>query len=102
MNTIDAIPIVAKIPNTEHIADEDERWAIFLDGDSTNTDPDNVLGVGHFEAGYTYMDYLDDFEDRIYFMERVAQLEEALQEIQGVVARLTRLAAETDRRKHVD
>jgi hypothetical protein len=93
---------VAAIPDSEHIIDENERWAIFLDGDATNTDPDNMMGIAHFEAGYSFKMYLSDFEDRVYYMERAAVLEEALQKIQQVVQEQVRIAAAADRCNRLD
>jgi hypothetical protein len=102
MKLFDAIPVVAEIPHTEHISDENARWAIFLDGDATNTDPDNMMGIAHFEAGYSFKMYLEDFEDRVYYMERVAMLEVALQKIQQVVKEQVRIAEAVDRRNRLD
>lgn len=46
--------------------------------------------------------YLSDFEDRVYYMERAAVLEEALQKIQQVVQEQVRIAAAADRCNRLD
>jgi hypothetical protein len=46
--------------------------------------------------------YLEDFEDRVYYMERVAMLEVALQKIQQVVKEQVRIAEAVDRRNRLD
>jgi len=52
--------------------------ALFLDGDSSNTDPDNVIDQEYFDNCYSFEEYLDDYQHRLELLERVAVLEQAL------------------------
>ena len=59
--------------------------AIFLDGDETNLDPDNILDINYFQNAYTYDQFLDDFQNRVYYMERTAILEQTVGRLQAVL-----------------
>ncbi len=86
MSTIDdtdPTPVIGQIPPVDDLPGSD--LAIFLDGDETNLDPDNILDINYFQNGYTYDQFLDDFQDRVYYMERTAVLEQTLGRLQAVL-----------------
>ena len=72
--------------------------AIFLDGDETNLDPDNILDINYFQNAYTYDQFLDDFQDRVYYMERTAVLEQTLGRLQELLETQTKRLADLDQR----
>lgn len=74
--------------------EESADLAIFLDGDINNFESGNVLDIDFFENSYTFDQFLEDFEDRCYYMDRAMLLQEALDDIEAgaeVKSRLERL-----------
>ena len=99
MSTIDdtdPIPVIGQIPSVDDLPGSD--LAIFLDGDETNLDPDNILDINYFQNAYTYDQFLDDFQDRVYYMERNAVLEKTLDRLKAALETQTRQLADLDQR----
>jgi hypothetical protein len=57
----EAIQPVAAIGYIEPVADvPDADLALFLDGDVSNLDPENIIDFTYFENVYTFADFLND------------------------------------------
>jgi hypothetical protein len=93
---IDPIPVIGQIPPVEDLPGSD--LAIFLDGDETNLDPDNILDINYFQNAYTYDQFLDDFKDRVYYMERTAILEQTVGRLQATLETQTKQLADLEQR----
>lgn len=61
-------------------------------------DPDNILDINYFQNAYTYDQFLDDFQDRVYYMERTAFLEQTLGRLQELLETQTKQLADLDQR----
>lgn len=70
-------PVIAELPVYAVPAGR-SRLAVFLDGDTTNTEDGNVIDEDFFENCYTYEDYLEEVQHRSALLDRIAALEEAL------------------------
>jgi hypothetical protein len=93
---IDPIPVIGQIPPVDDLPGSD--LAIFLDGDETNLDPDNILDINYFQNAYTYDQFLDDFKDRVYYMERTAILEQTVGRLQATLETQTKQLADLEQR----
>jgi len=93
---IDPIPVIGQITRVDDLPGSD--LAIFLDGDETNLDSDNILDIAYFQNAYTYDQFLDDFQDRVYYMERTAVLEQTLGRLQELLETQTKRLADLDQR----
>ena len=57
----ESIEPVAAIGYIEPVADvPDADLALFLDGDVSNLDPENIIDFTYFENVYTFADFLND------------------------------------------
>ncbi len=60
MTDLQDMPIIAELPDsmTHHGY---SKFAIYLDGDPTNVDEDNILDEGYFDTCYSFDHYMEDF-----------------------------------------
>jgi len=73
-------PVIAELP--PHIEPTGQsRFVLFLDGDTKNTDQDNLIEEGYFDNCYTFEQFLEDVQHRRALLDRVAALEAALARI---------------------
>jgi hypothetical protein len=93
---IDPIPVIGQIPPVDDLPGSD--LAVFLDGDEANLDPDNILDINYFQNAYTYDQFLDDFKDRVYYMERTAILEQTVGRLQATLETQTKQLADLEQR----
>lgn len=70
-------PVIAELPVYAVPAGR-SRLAVFLDGDTTNTEDGNVIDEEFFDNCYDYEQFLSDFEERERLIDQVASLEAAL------------------------
>lgn len=92
----DPIPVIAEV--APFATERGSDLAIFLDGNETNRDPANILDIQYFQNAYTYGQFLDDFQDRVYYMERNAVLEKTLDRLKAALETQTRQLADLDQR----
>ena len=75
----ESIEPAAAIGYIEPVADvPDADLALFLDGDVTNLDPENIIDVNRFQNAYSYSDFLDDMVLRDELMRDKERLEREL------------------------
>ena len=75
----EAIQPVAAIGYIEPVADvPDADLALFLDGDVSNLDPENIIDFNHFQNAYSYSDFLDDLVIRDQLLQDKERQERAL------------------------
>jgi|LakMenE18May11ns_1017448.scaffolds.fasta_scaffold8775266_1 hypothetical protein len=75
----ESIEPAAAIGYIEPVADvPDADLALFLDGDVTNLDPENIIDFNHFQNAYSYADFLDDMVLRDELMRDKERLEREL------------------------
>jgi hypothetical protein len=73
------IETVAAIGYIEPVADvPDADLALFLDGDVSNLDPENIIDFNYFQNAYSYSDFLDDMVIRDQLLQDKERLERAL------------------------
>ena len=60
MTNLQAMPVIAELTNPD-IPAERSRYAIFLDGDTNNTNEDNVLDEGYFDNCYSFDQFMEDY-----------------------------------------
>jgi hypothetical protein len=83
----ESIEPAAAIGYIEPVADvPDADLALFLDGDVTNLDPENVIDFNYFLNVYTFADFLDDMvlrdqllQDKERLGRELAQAKKALE-----------------------
>lgn len=70
---------VAAIGYIEPVADvPDADLALFIDGDTSNHDPENIIDIHFFQNAYSYADFLDDMVLRDELLRDKERLERAL------------------------
>jgi hypothetical protein len=75
---------LAVIGRIEPVADvPDADLALFLDGDVTNLDPENIIDIHFFLNAYSYADFLDDMVLRDELLRDKERLERALASMGG-------------------
>ena len=60
MTNVQDMPVIAELPSSL-TPDGYSRFGIFLDGDPTNVDEDNILDEGYFDTCYSFDHYMEDF-----------------------------------------
>ena len=88
----ESIEPAAAIGYIEPVADvPDADLALFLDGDVTNLDPENIMDFNRFQNAYSYADFLDDMVIRDQLLQDKERLErelaQAKKELEAQVSR---------------
>ncbi len=78
------VAVIGRIPPVADLPDADS--AIFLDGDPTNLDDDNLRDFNFYCEAYRYQDYLDDFIARDRLLMAYKDLQRELVEAKEVIA----------------
>ena len=60
MTELQDLPVIAELPNSVSLNGY-SRFAIFLDGDPTNTDEDNIIDEGYFDNCYSFDQFMEDY-----------------------------------------
>lgn len=60
MTDLHDLPVIGELTNID-ITDGRSRFAIFLDGDVTNTDEQNIIEEGYFDNCYSFDQYMEDY-----------------------------------------
>lgn len=60
MTSLQDLPVIAELTNID-IPDGYFRFAIFLDGDATNTDEGNIIDEGYFDNCYSFDQFMEDY-----------------------------------------
>ena len=63
-----------------------EDMVIFLDGDVSNHEEENIIDIDYFRAAYTYEDFLEDFLFRDRLLGAVERLNKKIIEIQKLAS----------------
>jgi hypothetical protein len=60
MTDLQDMPIIAELPDsmTHHGY---SKFAIYLDGDPTNTDEQNIIDEGYFDNCYSFDQFMEDY-----------------------------------------
>jgi hypothetical protein len=60
MTSLQDMPVIAEMNNID-ISDGRSRFAIFLDGDATNTAKENIMDEEYFDNCYSFDQFMEDF-----------------------------------------
>jgi hypothetical protein len=60
MTDFQDLPVIGELTNID-ITDGRSRFAIFLDGDATNTDEENIIDEGYFDNCYSFDQFMEDY-----------------------------------------
>jgi len=87
MTDLQDMPIIAELPRsmTHHGY---SKFAIFLDGDSTNTDEENIIEQGYFDNCYSFDQFMEDFLIIESLRLEHEKLQVELQKAQALIAKL--------------
>jgi len=87
MTDVQDMPIIAELPNsmTHHGY---SKFAIFMDGDPTNTDEQNIIDEGYFDNCYSFDHYMEDFLEIDWLRLERESLQAELHKAQAVIAEL--------------
>ncbi len=87
MTDLQDIPIIAELPDSMTHQGY-SKFAIFLDGDLTNTDEENIIDEGYFDNCYSFDQFMEDFLiiDSLRLERDKLQVE--LQKAQALIAKL--------------
>ena len=97
MTDVQDMPIIAELPNsmTHHGY---SKFAIFLDGDPTNTNEENIINHGYFDNCYSFDQFMEDF----LIIDSLRLEQEKLQvELQKAQALITNLQSDQGKRQHI-
>jgi hypothetical protein len=87
MKNVQEMSIIAELPDSmSHHGYS--KFAIFLDGDSTNTDQENIIDQGYFDNCYSFEQFMEDvlIIDSLRLEQEKLQVE--LQKAQTLIANL--------------
>jgi hypothetical protein len=87
MTDLQDMPIIAELPKSMTHQGY-SKFAIFLDGDLTNTDEENIIDEGYFDNCYSFDQFMEDFLiiDSLRLEREKLQIE--LQKAQALIAKL--------------
>ena len=87
MTNLHSMPVIAELTYS-NIPAKRSRYAIFLDGDATNTNEDNVLDEGYFDNCYCFDQFMEDYLVIDWLTLERDSLKVELQKAQGMIAQL--------------
>jgi hypothetical protein len=87
MTDLQDLPVIGELTNID-IKDGRSRFAIFLDGDATNTDEENIIDEGYFDNCYSFDQYMEDLLLIDCLRQERENLKAELQKAQALVAQL--------------
>lgn len=87
MTDLQDMPIIAELPDsmTHHGY---SKFAIYLDGDPTNTDEQNIIDQGYFDNCYSFDQFMEDFLIIESLRLEHEKLQVELQKAQALIAKL--------------
>lgn len=59
METLKLVPVIAELTNVD-IPEGRSKYAIFLDGNTSNSNDENIIDQGYFDNCYSYEQYMED------------------------------------------
>ena len=87
MTCLQDLPVIGELTNID-ITDGRSRFAIFLDGDATNTDEGNIIDEGYFDNCYTFDQYMEDYLIIDWLRVERENLQVELQKAKALIAQL--------------
>lgn len=87
MTNLQDMPVIAEL-TTIDIIDGRSRFAIFLDGDTTNTDEQNIIDEGYFDNCYSFDQYMEDYLIIDWLRVERENLQVELQKAKALIAQL--------------
>lgn len=88
MTNLQDMPVIISELTNVDIPDGYSRFAIFLDGDATNKDEENLIDQGYFDNCYSFDRYMEDFLLIDCLRLERENLQAELQKAQAVIAEL--------------
>jgi hypothetical protein len=87
MTNLQDMPVIAELTSID-IIDGRSRFAIFLDGDTTNTDEQNIIDEGYFDNCYSFDQYMEDYLIIDWLRVERENLQVELQKAKALIAQL--------------
>lgn len=87
MTNLQDMPVIAELTSID-IIDGRSRFAIFLDGDTTNTDEQNIIDEGYFDNCYSFDQYMEDYLIIDWLRVERGTLQVELQKARALIAQL--------------
>ena len=87
MTNLQDMPVIAELTNID-IPDGYSRFAIFLDGDATNSQEENIIDEGYFNNCYSFDQFMEDYLIIDWLRVERENLQVELQKAKALIAQL--------------
>lgn len=87
METLKLVPVIAELTNVV-ISEGRSKYAIFLDGNASNSNDENIIDQGYFDNCYSYEQYMEDLIELDNLREERDHLKTELEMAQALLAQI--------------